>query len=65
MNPMFVIAFIHCTGVGPCQITYPAPYLAYNSYEACIYDSRLFDVSALRRELGSKPQCVEAPKTGR
>lgn len=60
MTPLFVIAFIHCTGAGPCQITYPAPYLRYANYEACISDARLFDIPAFRREFGSAPQCIEA-----
>jgi hypothetical protein len=60
MTPLFVIAFIHCGSAGPCEITYPAPYLRYSTYEACMSDSRLFDISEFRRQFGSRPQCIEA-----
>jgi len=60
MTPLFVIAFIHCSGTGPCQITYPAPYLRYADYDACMSDSRLFDIPEFRREFGAAPQCIEA-----
>ena len=65
MSPLFIIAFVHCAGAGPCQITNVAPYLAYGNYEACISDARLYDVPALRREFGARPTCVDATQAQR
>ena len=64
-TPLFIIAFVHCAGGGPCQITNVAPYLRYGNYEACISDARLYDVPALRREFGTRPTCVDATQVQR
>ena len=65
MTPLFIIVFMNCAALGPCQITKVAPYLGYGNYEACISDARLYDVPALRREFGARPTCVDATQAQR
>jgi len=60
MTPLFIIVFMNCRALGPCQITDVAPYLGYANYEACISDARLYDIPSLRSEFGSAPTRMDA-----